>query len=48
MKTLYNSLILPHLAYGILLWGHNCEHIRLLQRKIIRAVANSNYNYHTE
>ena len=30
MKTLYNSLILPHLTYGILLWGHNCERIRLL------------------
>ena len=48
MKRLYNSLILPHLTYYILLWGHNCERIRLLQRKTIRAVANSNYNDHTE
>ena len=23
LKTLYNSLLLPHLTYGILAWGNN-------------------------
>ena len=30
---LYNSLMLPHLNYGITLWGFKCERILKLQKK---------------
>ena len=46
--TLYNSLIQPHLNYGILIWGHNCDRILQLQKKVIRIISLSNYNAHTE
>ena len=48
MKTLYTSLILPHLTYGVILWGNNCRYISQLQKKSIRIVANVKYNDHTE
>ena len=31
--TLYNTLILPHIHYGILLWGYNLNRICILQKK---------------
>ena len=48
MKTLYTSLILPHLTYGVILWGNNCRYISQLQKQSIRIVANVKYNDHTE
>ena len=33
---LYNSLILPHLNYGIMTWGYKCDIINTLQKKAIR------------
>ena len=50
MKTLYTSLILPHLTYSVILWGNNCRYISQLhvQKKSIRIVANVKYNDHTE
>ena len=48
LKTLYNSLILPHLNYGILAWGKNCDRLLKLQKKAIRIITNSKYNSHTE
>ena len=30
---LYNSLMLPHLNYGITLWGFKCERILKLQQQ---------------
>ena len=33
---LYNSLMLPHLNYGITLWGFKCERILKLQKKAAR------------
>ena len=47
-KTIYNSLILPHLNYGILCWGYNCRRLINLQKKAIRKISNSKYNSHTE
>ena len=32
LKTLYNSLILPHLTYGIILWGKRLKRINKLQK----------------
>ena len=48
LKMLYNSLILPHLSYGILAWGTSSEHLFKLQKKSVRIIANEKYNAHTE
>ena len=44
---LYNTLILPHLTYGINSWGFNCSRIKKLQKKAVRVIYNSKYNAHT-
>ena len=48
LKTLYDSLILSQLNYGILAWGHNLNRILKLQKKAIRTITNSKYNSHTD
>ena len=45
---LYNSLMLPHLNYGITLWGFKCERILKLPKKAARILSASKYNDHTE
>ena len=45
---LYNSFMLPHLNYGITLWGFKCERILKLQKKAARILSASKYNAHTE
>ena len=45
---LYNSLILPHINYGLLLWGHSCDRILKLQKKAVRIITLSKYNSHTD
>lgn len=45
---LYNSLILSHVNYGILLWGSQHNLLLPLQKKIIRIISNSKYISHTE
>jgi hypothetical protein len=51
LKTLYNSLILPHLSYGILTWGKtyptHLNSLIILQKKIIRIISFSQYLAHT-
>ena len=46
MRTLYNTLILPHLYYGILLWGHDNTRFHMLQKRAIRTITISKYNAH--
>ena len=46
--TLYNSMILPHLTYGILIWNTNNQQLYKLQKKGIRMISNSRYYEHTE
>jgi hypothetical protein len=49
LLTLYNSLCLPHLNYGILSWGSsNTGNIFKIQKKIMRIIGNSKYNSHTD
>ena len=43
LLIIYKSLIVPHLNYGLLLWGVN-----LLQKKAIRLVTHNSYTSHTE
>ena len=48
LPTIYNSLVLPHLNYGILLWGHNCTRAAQLQKRCIRIVNQSSFLAHTD
>ena len=48
LKTLYNTLVLPHLQYGILLWGANPYNIPTLQKRAIRVVCKGKYISHTQ
>jgi hypothetical protein len=51
LYSLYCTLILPYLNYGILIWGNTCKtylnKIVKLQKWAIRTVANSHYRSHT-
>lgn len=48
---IYNSLFFSHLNYCLLVWGNttnaNISRLYLLQKKAVRAIANSTYDAHT-
>lgn len=48
LLTIYHSLIMPYLNYGILTWGTQVHLLSKLQKKAIRIISNSKYNAHTE
>ena len=46
LLTLYNSLILPHFRYCLLLWGSSTKEnhpLHLLQKKAVRIIDDSHY-----
>ena len=45
---IYKSLIIPHLNYGLLLWGVNLKDIFFLHKKAIRLVTHNTYNSRAE
>ena len=47
LRTLYYSMIHPHLNYGLLVWGFQCNRIVKLQKRAIRSITRSKYNAHT-
>ena len=47
LHTLYNSLILPHIHYGLLIWGCRYERIFKLQQQVIRIITLNQYNSHS-
>ena len=51
LHTLYCTLILPYLSYGILIWGNTCKSYLdkpvKLQKWAIRTISNSHYRCHT-
>ena len=51
LKTLYDSLILPYLSYGIEIWysapNYLTNRVEILQKKAIRAINNLPFNDHT-
>ena len=47
MKMLYNSLVLPHLTYGIILCGKKLKRLRKLQKWALRTIVNAKYNAHS-
>jgi hypothetical protein len=48
LYTLYNSLFLPHLNYGILCWKSKINQIMKLQKKAVRIITGMKYNSHTD
>ena len=52
LKTLYNSLILPHLSYCNIVWGNTCSSrlysLHILQKKAIRNISLAKYRAHTK
>ena len=51
LRMLYNSLILPHLSYGILTWGAKIsrdDKLHLFKKRCIIIISNSSYIAHTE
>ena len=52
LKMLYNSLLLPHLQYGITVWGGaenlHIKRIRKIQKRVVRTLSKSWYRSHTE
>jgi len=49
LKTLYNSLIIPHLMYGLLVWGYKAEKVSKIQRQSIRIISKCKNKFdHTE
>ena len=52
LKTLYSSLILPYLNYGVLAWGNTyqtcLDKLFLLQKKALRIVFNLHIRAHTD
>ena len=45
--TIYDSLISPHLHFGVLSWGFKSSIIHQLQKKAICAITSSKFNAHT-
>ena len=48
LLRIYTSLIMPHIQYGILCWGHKRERVYKLQKRAMRLITCSKYNAHTE
>ena len=48
LRILYNSLILPHLQYGILTWEFCLGRLEKLQKLSVRIITRSKYNAHTD
>ena len=45
---LYNTLILPHITYGIMVWGYEGNRLNKIQKKAIIIITLNKYNSHTE
>ena len=43
LETIYKSLFIPHINYGLLLWGRNLDSVAKLQKGVIRTITNSNF-----
>ena len=48
LLTIYNSLILSHLHYGILCWGVQGHQLFKIQKRAVRTICKKKYNDHTD
>ena len=47
LRTLYNSLIHPHLIYRLYIWGFSPKQLTILLKKVVRILARKPYISHT-
>ena len=47
LKSIYNTLLLPHINYCILTWGSQIDKLHKLQKRAIRNITKSDYRAHT-
>ena len=47
LKSLYNALIVPHLNYGLKLWGPRSKAVALIQKRAIWVITKSKFFAHT-
>ena len=47
LRTIYNSLIYPHLIYGLYLWGFSPKRLIIMQKKAVRTISLSRYLSHS-
>ena len=47
MRTIYNSLIHPHIIYGLYLWGFSPKRLTMLQKKAVRILSLRPYVSHS-
>ena len=47
LRFIYNSLIHPHLIYGLYLWGFNPKRLTILQKRAVRILALRPYLSHS-
>ena len=47
LRLIYNSLIHPHLIYGLYLWGFNPKRLTILQKRAVRILARRPYLSHS-
>ena len=48
LVNIYNCLILPHLYYGVLVWGYERTRIFKVQKKSLSAISSARYDAHTD
>ena len=48
LKSIYKSLIMCHLNYGILVWGHNLNTVLMVQKRAVHIISCNKYIAHTE
>ena len=48
LRMIYCSLILPHMFYGILVWGYDLKKLETLQKKAVRIIDKAHFLEHTE
>ena len=48
LKSVYNTLLLPHINYCILTWGSQIDKLHKLQKRTIQNITKSDYRAHTE
>ncbi len=48
-RLIYNTVILSHVNYCVLIWGYKCERLTKLQKRFIRIITLiGKYNSYTE
>ena len=48
LQSIYSTLLVCHLNYGILAWGHKLNRIAKLQKRAIRTISCNKFNAHSE